>query len=276
MEVERLTDPALFRGAAEPFLLENEAANNLILGVSGTAARNPDHFGEFIGWLLRSGSFIVAVAAQTPPHNLILAAPAPDAALRHLVRELGDLPGVIGTRPDVDIFVQEWGPASRTMRQGIYRLSVVRIPIKPGFRRATPDDRALLIDWIYRFQDEATLGSPDRAQGERALDRRLDADENEAGMWVLEVDDEPVSISGYANPTPHGIRIGPVYTPPEHRGRDFATDLVAAQSHWLLNRGFDFVFLYTDLDNPTSNSIYQTIGYEMIAESTEYSFSPSP
>lgn len=273
MEIERFDDAAAFGQITRSFLVDNEAPNNLILGICGTAARHPDYFDSFVGWILRSNRELLAVAAQTPPNNLILANPAPEDAVRQLARETDDLPGVIGTRPEADIFAEEWGNATRTMRQGIYRLDAVQVPIKSGYRRALPEDRTFLVNWICDFQDEATSAVPDPAQIERAIDRRLGSDGQLAGMWILEVDGVPVSISGYANPTPNGVRIGPVYTPPRFRGHGYATDLVAAQSQWLLDTGYRFVFLYTDLDNPTSNAIYERIGYEMVCESAEYSFS---
>lgn len=80
-------------------------------------------------------------------------------------------------------------------------------------------------------------------------------------------------MSGYQRPTPNGMAIGPVYTPPEHRRHGYATSLVAQQTQWLLDEGKKCCFLYTDLHNPTSNSIYQRIGYRQVAESSEYHFS---
>jgi predicted GNAT family acetyltransferase len=40
----------------------------------------------------------------------------------------------------------------------------------------------------------------------------------------------------------------------------------------LLEQGYRSCFLYTDLSNPTSNAIYERIGYRRVAESTEYRF----
>ncbi len=69
------------------------------------------------------------------------------------------------------------------------------------------------------------------------------------------------------------MRIGPVYTPPEQRGHGYASALVAGVSQWLLDAGNQFCFLFTDLRNPTSNHIYQVIGYQPVGDFTEYSFS---
>ena len=77
---------------------------------------------------------------------------------------------------------------------------------------------------------------------------------------------------GFGGPTPNGIRIGPVYTPPELRGRGYASALTAQVSQLQLDRGRRFCFLYTDLANPTSNAIYMRIGYERVCDSRELAF----
>ena len=71
-------------------------------------------------------------------------------------------------------------------------------------------------------------------------------------------------MSGFGGPTPSGIRIGPVYTPPELRRRGYASALVAALTASLLESGRRLCFLFTDLANPTSNSIYQQVGYRPV------------
>jgi predicted GNAT family acetyltransferase len=90
--------------------------------------------------------------------------------------------------------------------------------------------------------------------------------------WWLWEDGEPVSLASCSAPTPTGIRIGPVYTPPERRGRGYATALVAELSRRLLAEGHRACYLYADLANPTSNAIYERIGYRRVADSAEISF----
>jgi len=91
------------------------------------------------------------------------------------------------------------------------------------------------------------------------------------GLRVWE-DNTPVSMAGASGPTPNGIRVGAVYTPPERRRRGYASGLVAALSQEQLDAGKRFCFLYTDLANPTSNKIYQDIGYEAVSDVDEYHF----
>jgi predicted GNAT family acetyltransferase len=85
-------------------------------------------------------------------------------------------------------------------------------------------------------------------------------------------DGGPVSMTMAAAVTPHGSRIGAVYTPPELRGRGYASALVAAVSQAQLDTGRAFCFLFTDLANPTSNKIYRHLGYEAVCDVDEYRF----
>lgn len=80
-------------------------------------------------------------------------------------------------------------------------------------------------------------------------------------------------MAGVVAHTPHGARIGYVYTPPEWRGRGYASACVAGLSQRVLDSGRRFCFLYTDLSNPTSNALYQRIGYEHVCNVIDYEFS---
>jgi uncharacterized protein len=105
---------------------------------------------------------------------------------------------------------------------------------------------------------------------ERTLESRFGIES--AGFWFWRDGGRPVSLAGFSGPTPTGIRIGPVYTPPGLRRRGYATTLVADLSAWLLERGHRACFLYTDLANPTSNRIYVEIGYERVCDAMEFVF----
>jgi uncharacterized protein len=104
---------------------------------------------------------------------------------------------------------------------------------------------------------------------ERTVDARLRAG---TGGFLLWEDTEPVSLAGWGGRTPNGVRIGPVYTPPEHRRRGYGSAVTAAVSAERLAAGRRFCFLYTDLANPTSNRIYMNIGYEPVCDSVDYAF----
>jgi predicted GNAT family acetyltransferase len=284
MRVRRFDDAETFRQVAIPYLVQDEARHNLPLGISSTLVQKPDLYPVFDLWVVSDGDDVAAVAVRTPPLNIVLARPASQAALDALVDRLlsegQDLPGVVAAVPELDAFVGAW-TAGRDVdgvivfRHGIYELrEVMSVPSAPGGARpVTPEDRDLVISWALAFADEVLPEEWDRERHVRMVEARLTATED-SGLWLWEDADGPVSLSGYGGSTPNGIRIGPVYTPPEHRGRGYATSLVAEQSRWLLGTGRSLCFLYTDLDNPTSNALYRRIGYRMIAEAKEVRFDP--
>jgi predicted GNAT family acetyltransferase len=67
-------------------------------------------------------------------------------------------------------------------------------------------------------------------------------------------------------------RIGPVWTPPEHRGHGYGSAATAAASRWALDADAAHVVLFTDLANPISNSIYPKIGYQPVHDVVDLAF----
>jgi predicted GNAT family acetyltransferase len=278
MDVERFLDPVDFLEAALPLLLEDEARHNLILGIAATLRDNPEVYPEFDLFVVRDAGQIAGAALRTPPHSLVLARPWRDEALDVLARAVGDeLPGVVAALPEVEVFAAVYtartGAQTRLrFAQGIYALERVRqVPVVPGrMRAAAPADRPLLLEWAREFAIEALHeAEPDLDRLALGIDRRLSGDGAGIVLWE---DKQPVSFAGFGGGTPNGIRIGPVYTPSTLRGRGYATALVAQLSADLLAQGRSFCFLYADLANPTSNQIYERIGYERVCDSAELTF----
>ena len=284
MHVERFDDAAAFLAEAEPLLLADEARHNLIFGIAGTIRDSPDIYPLRSLWVVRAGGAVVAAALRTPPFNLALARPESHHALGALVDEISEeLPGVTACVPEADEFAELWaartGALPRTnMRQGVYALEEVQpLSAVPGSARvATADDRELVLRWWIAFGEEVLHeGGPGRENADAMVDHRLAAANR--GILLWEDGGEVVSLAGWGGATPNGIRVGPVYTPPELRGRGYATGLTAELSQGLLDGrlfegGRRFCFLYTDLANPTSNAIYERIGYVRAAESAEILF----
>jgi uncharacterized protein len=279
VDVQRTNDPGAFRDAAGPLLLADEARHNLALGILSTARAQPTVYPEFHGWVARDGDLVVGAALRTPPHNLVLAQPADGEAIGALAAAIdGELPGVVGAVPEVEAFAAAWAElrgldVSPAFDQRIYALREVAPPdgVRGAVRLAGVADRPLLLEWTDAFVREALHDEDDAARVERSVDARLGT--TEAGFGIWEVDGRPASLAGFGGSTPNGIRIGPVYTPAEHRNHGYGTAVTAAVSQLLLERGHRFCFLYTDLANPTSNAMYQRIGYEPVCDSRELAFS---
>ena len=284
MEVRRSDDAAAWLDAAGPLLVVDEARHDLILGLAGTLIRHPSVYTDRRLWTAEQAGVVVAAALQTPPHNLVLGRPTDASAVHALARSIhGDgisLPGVTAAAPECDAFADAWSGVTgervrHVMGQGVYRLEEVRdVALAAGRPRkaASREDLELILAWLDDFIAEVVppelTGGPD----ERRRNATAVFSSDEGGYWLWEDAGRVVSMTGSGGPTPNGIRIGPVYTPPEDRGHGYATALVAEVSREQLSRGRTSCFLHTDLANPTSNAIYQRIGYERVCDSMVLAF----
>ncbi len=127
-------------------------------------------------------------------------------------------------------------------------------------------DRDLLVAWWQAFGREA--GSLAESDSGRTVDHRLGHD----GLTLWEDDGRPVSMAGLTRQVAGTIRVGPVYTPPGLRRRGYAGAVTAAVSQAALDAGADEVLLFTDLANPTSNSLYQRLGFRPVEDRVLMSF----
>ena len=145
-------------------------------------------------------------------------------------------------------------------------------PAPGSWRLAEPRDRELVARWLTAFGEEATPGQPTPAEPIALADRWIAREYRTLYLW--EVGRQVVCMVGAGAETPNGVRVGPVYTPPAQRGRGYATTLTAAVTQDQLDRGRRFVTLFTDLANPTSNRIYQAIGYRPVRDVHVVAFEP--
>jgi predicted GNAT family acetyltransferase len=287
MLARRSDDPAAWLEEVTPLLLRDEARHNLMLGLAHRLVHQPEDYPEHRLWTVHARDAVVGAMLQTPPFPVVVARPAAEGVLEALVEaaqpDVATITGANGVRPEIDAFGAAW--AARTGRavhevlpQGIYEARAVRdVPSTEGTARpAGIEDLDEVAAMTSAFLAEALPDSPirDTDLERTTVLRRLEADPSVAATWVWEVEGRIVALTGHSGRTPHGIRIGPVYTWPAARGRGYATALVHAQTAFLLATMVDVCFLYTDLSNATSNGVYRRIGYELVAEAVELGFEP--
>jgi predicted GNAT family acetyltransferase len=282
MKLNRHATADDFLARAGDFLAAREAEHNLILGLGSRLLREPLLYGEpaYLVTVEDDGK-VVGVTMRTPPHNLILSEIDDENAIPLLLEDaraaFGTLPGVVGPKAPAAEFAELWqeatgGDARVEIEQRCFRAEQVRSPanIAGAMRDYEPRHRDVAARWMDAFVAEALHG-PEPESAETFVDRRNK--DPDAGLVLWEDGGEPVSFAGFGGRTPNGIRIGPVYTPPELRGRGYASALTAAITQRLLDEGRRFCFLFTDLGNPTSNSIYQRIGYRPVGDVDLWRFS---
>lgn len=268
--VRRHPDVKAFLARAQGFLMGREAENVLMLGVASIATA-AEHL-----LTVERGSNCVMAALQSGA-NLILSrghAGAVEALVRQLSADDSSPPGIIGPARTIECFLHNWhartGHETRLqMHSRVHELTEVIPPSRPPgvFRPAAMSDVEVLATWADALNVE--LRSEDPSPGEQSVRQRI-------GLGRMYVWDNggPVSMAAWDGPTPRGIRINFVYTPPEHRARGYAAACVADLSQVLLDEGRRFCALFTDLANPVSNRLYARLGYRPICDFDEYVFVP--
>ncbi|HEX2168461.1 MAG TPA: GNAT family N-acetyltransferase [Longimicrobiales bacterium] len=269
--IVRHGDAQTFLRRARTWLLQTEPEHNLILAI---AAQADDCSGLYAATVEQSGS-VVGCALRTPPRKLVLTR-VPPGAVDALVVDVaachGELPAVFGPPAAAREFARQWcdrrGCTARDgMEQRLYRLDRVTPPSRApngALRFASSADVGLVASWVACFSTETGTGI--------AATRQWVAARIAAGDMALWCDGEARTLAGISGRSPNGVRIGYVYTPPEWRGRGYASACVAALSQHALDHGARFCCLYTDLANPVSNTIYQRLGYAPVCDAVDIAF----
>jgi len=278
----QLTDDiAAFDEATGAFLAAEPTRNTLLLSIPAVLRkRGPLAFGDEpprYGWFEDANAAVRAALVQTPPHPMLLSE-LPDGAADSLVQALlaadWQISGVNASTPTADAVAAKWCAATGEsalvrMTNRLYVLGdlVGPTPAPPGASRiATAADLDLLTNWYVDFAQEV---------GDPVLNvQRVVGDRVENGTMVLwEVEGAPVSMAGISViQEGDGIRIGPVYTPKELRGRAYAAAATTAACRLANQLGAREVSLFTDLANPTSNALYQRLGFRPIEDRSVIDF----
>ena len=264
----------------------------MIVGIAARVSEQPDFYSKHAIYFatVDEGDRLIAAAVRTPPHRVIIysALDADPEPLRQIVADMVEVgkdfevdspvrrvTGVTGPSATALAFARAWtgltGQSHKPgMSQRIYELRKVDPPenVSGGLRSATDEDLDLLAEWLYWFNVDCHLPVIPKEEAREIATRYLAG----GNLFLWEVEGRPVSMAGRGRNSSHGITVNMVYTPPELRGRGYASACVAALSQHMLDAGWAFTTLYTDLANPTSNSIYQRIGSRPVCDSNEYDF----
>lgn len=268
-----------FLEEAGSLLYKNEPANSLMLGLCEGMLANPPKGSPLLVRIVKNNE-TVSAAIQTPPMNLVITY-ADQAALGGLAEYLkisnADFPGVVGPAKESEFFANEWSKratkkARLGMGQKIYRLDKVHFPsgIEGAFRAANLNEVQTVFDWIVAFVKESLPASGRRNEEHWRASAQNAVRKQTAYFWIKQ--NQPVSIAFVSRPTKNGVSVNGVYTPLKFRKNGFASAVVAHLSQKMLDEGKEFCVLYTDLSNPTSNKIYQEIGYQEVSESKHFLF----
>ena len=277
VHVIRHDSPASLLAHGGELLRQAEAQNNLILGICAHAEQNRAVEAAPPWWLtIENGGTVSGVTVMTPPYSLVIS-PMVDAAIQSLAGFLQDadapIPGVAGPSAAASAFAEVWSRATGQsptlqMDQRLYACERVEPIRRPAAGSAWPN-RTTPNYWRH-----GAVNSKLRLGGKTMSPRAKDMMQRQiaAGSVFVWDDGRPVSCAAFARETENGVAVNFVFTPRELRGRGYATSCVAALTQRLLDRGKIFCCLYTDLANPTSNGIYQRIGYRPVCDAQVWKF----
>jgi hypothetical protein len=278
--------------AASPFIARNRALFeadevdfSFTFGLASRLVARPPRTTPFFASVYAdsdAGERLILSAAWTPPYGISLngqpghSLAAVDLLIDHL-REAGLAPsGCMGPTPISEAFAHRWRGEVGAPRlvMGYYCLRRVDRPRNPplgGLRPAYEHEIPLLVDWAVRFQQDTFGEKPEPGEAERMIGGRFTT--GDLFFWALP-DDTPIAMVATSRETTSGMTVNLVYTPPEARGRGYASAGVAALSQHILDRGKSFCVLFTDMANPTTNNIYPKVGYRWVREYREFRFAP--
>ncbi|SEA72735.1 hypothetical protein SAMN05421743_107157 [Thalassobacillus cyri] len=276
MEVKTYQDPQVYYEKVESLLMEEEALNNLPLGIAERLRSQPAK-ADLI--TLENGEEVVYTLIHTMRNQWVLPACDADDSVFQTAADFlfyNDYPvgGVVGEKKGATKLIHAYTKRSKRnnrvhMNQYVYRLDALQ-PINLGkgkLKVAGIAEKGLIASWLYNFGVETgELSIKDDA--DVLAERMVTA--GTMHLWV--VDNEPVSMVNQSRNTRNGATVNAVYTPDRHKEKGYATSAVWSLTKKLLDHGFQFCSLYTDADNPASNSIYKKIGYFPIGESVVYRF----
>lgn len=271
MTWELSEDVEQFAGTAGEFLRSRPVQHTTLLTViDAVRRRGPHAYGPddpaYGCWRTDAGT-VDGVLVHTPPYAMGFSALPPEALPPALDVIAGRRPtGVNFRSADADFFVDQWqrraGQAPTVLvRTRLYRLDELTPPTPPAgqARTAGPPDRELLLRWSAEFHD--AIGKPaGRPEVDEWIGHGL------TSLW--EVDGAPVAMANRSLPDAGMIRIRAVYTPADQRGKGFGGAVTVAATRAALDTGASEVVLFTDQANPTSNGLYQRLGYRPVEDRT--------
>ncbi|MDQ0208493.1 GNAT family N-acetyltransferase [Alkalicoccobacillus murimartini] len=262
-----------------PLLLEKEIAHNIIIGAIVSNQDHPEKEPHLAVVFSREDEPVMLLLQNIDAQALLAVfTNLTDLELQEcanlLAKEKTDLPGIMGELPYTEWLSMQYAQLVHKNRvvsisQRIYQLKQVVPPQStPGkLRLGQAEEKELFIKWGLQFAQDANVSLTEEESEER-VSRFL----SERRLYVWEDHGEPVSMAAASRPSKTNINISFVYTPANQRKKGYASACVAEVSARLLEEGYQTLSLYTDLSNPTSNHIYQEIGFEHLLDSKLFHF----
>lgn len=265
-------DPALVLAEAGQFLASDRLRNNVMIVLLNDRVKTGEE-GRY--WIAKEANTVRGVVFQSPLNFSALVTPMQRKAVSGLVDRIASdgiaLPGVGFEVVTASAFAGEWAARTncavnptRVGRQ--YECRDVTPPERLAsgeMRLAMRGQRDLMTDWLAQFRGVVSGSDVDIAT-------EVDKAMSQERIYVWDADGAVSMV--IQSPSQGDVgQIGIVFTPPEQRGKGYASACVAELTSRILASG-NRCLLYTNLNNPTANHIYRQIGYQVVQETLQFEF----
>jgi predicted GNAT family acetyltransferase len=267
MEVHRFQSATEFLIATKTFRSHDPIRTGLITSIATSVENGSRTYEDYFWWAVTSDNQVQGVAIRTVPYGYVFS-PMPEIATKALYSAISKndegMKEFAGPKTVID-FIEEVTSATIVEEESelIYQNdSLIPVPPIGQVRTGISEDFELILNWMQEFMAETGLRSFNlESMVQNAID---------SGRYsILEINGIPVCLGGNSDVQRfEGIsvaRVGPIYTPIDLRKKGYASSLtshITAEIHAL----GAVAMLYTQADNPTSNKIYQEIGYMLVDE----------
>jgi predicted GNAT family acetyltransferase len=247
------------------FLNQDEVKNSLLIGIAQRPMLEDFHY---VSSIIDNRVLLGVLAGK----NLIISANTLKMDVYNdLVKHMAEIeyPGIIGEKQTSLMYQKAYKEFCGKdmileMNQRIYvcKQVLTDTKIEGVVRLATSDDYETLKYWANEFVSEVEGYPVPMEESNQTLDRLLNND----GVYVLVKDGVLLSMAARSRPWRNTETISYVFTPKSLRRKGYASKVVEVLTKIILQEK-EQVTLYTDLANPTSNSIYQKIGFKPYCDS---------
>ena len=270
-----------FLKKGEKFLLENESLNNILLGLANSISHKDRPADAELYILVEVDGNIVGAALRTDQRRAILISHMDDlyidSILSFIINKNIELSGVNGKSSQVESFAKKYCKSfdlcfEMETKLGIYELNKLLMPKNSAYllRVINDEDFDITLKFVESFIRDCFPKEENFKFEAQEMAKRFIT--NKSVYFLLNPNNEIVSMAANVRQTKNTACVGFVYTPDNFRKKGYGSLVTALVSKEILDGGKMACNLYTDLSNPTSNSIYQKIGYRKIGESIHFKF----
>ena len=261
-EVERFLAP---HAESSMFLRSNMAR-------AGLEYKDEDYAGEY--WAVFDGENIKGILAHYWNGNVMMQCPEVHDLLQltsyFLSKKTRKVKGILGLEEQaalvVDILDIPKEDFTLNNTEGLFSLDLnkLALPDLDGFETICPSemDQDLLFEWMRDYDIEA-LGYEDGPALYEHINQRISR-MKDGTILTLVHEGEPVSLAGCNARVGDMNQIGPVWTPPGHRGKGYARRAVAMLLNEEKDAGINRSILFTN--NKAAEKAYKSLGYARIAK----------